>query len=121
MAREVYHDESFLRHYLTQDNCEELNLFSYSLKKNEYIVDDVSDDTGWKNIRQDLINQVGANTIPVIYVESIDEGNILVLHHEHDGRDLELEYAERVVEHVGILWGDVVKLMTILEDEPFEI
>ena len=121
LAREVYHDESFIRHYLTQDNCEELNLFSYSLKKNEYIVDDVSDETGWKNIRQDLINQVGANTIPVIYVESIDEGNILVLHHEHDGRDLELEYSERVVEHVSVLWGDVVKLMTILEDEPFEI
>ena len=53
--------------------------------------------------------------------ESIEEGNVLTLHHEHDGRDLELEYAERVVDHISTLWGDVVKLITIIEDEPFEI
>jgi len=69
-----------------------------------------------------LVNQVGANTIPKIYVESIDEGNVLVLHHEHDGRDLELDYSEKVVGHINTLWkGGLVKLMTIIEEEPFEI
>ena len=56
------------------------------------------------------------------YVESIDEGDVLVLHHEHDGRDLELDYADAVVRHIETLWkGGSVKLMTIIEDEPFEI
>ena len=68
-----------------------------------------------------LVNQVGANTIPKIYVQSIDEGNMLVLHHEHDGRDLEIDHAEKVVDHISVLWKNPVKLLTIIEDEPFEI
>ena len=121
LAREVNHDESFIRQYLMQEDCEELNLFSFSPKKSDYVVTDVSDESGWKNVKQGLIDQIGANTIPVIYVESIDEGNTLVLHHEHDGRDLEIDYAERVVEHLKNIWKNPVKLLTIIEDEPFEI
>ena len=121
LAREVDHDESFLRQYLTQEDCEEMNLFSYSLKRENYVVDNVSDEAGWKKVKDNLITQVGSNTIPVIYVESIDSGDLLVLHHEHDGRDLEIEYAEKVVDHVSSVWCGPVKLMTILEDEPFEI
>ena len=122
VARSVSHDEAFIRQYLTQEDCEELNLFAYSSHPNHYLIDDVSDSTGWKDVKNILVNQVGANTIPKIYVQSIDEGDILVLHHEHDGRDLELDYAERVVDHVRHLWkSGLVKLMTIIEDEPFEI
>ena len=38
IAREVCHDESFLRQYLTKEDCYELNLFSYSLYKRDYII-----------------------------------------------------------------------------------
>jgi len=121
LAREINNDDSFIRQYLTQEDCEELNLFSYSLHKDKFMVDDVSDREGWKNIKRDLISQVGANTIPTIYVESIDQGSLLVLHHEHDGRDLEIEYAERVIESIVEIWGGQVKLLTVIEGEPFEI
>ncbi|HIL26459.1 MAG TPA: stage V sporulation protein R [Nitrospinaceae bacterium] len=122
IARSASHDESFIRQYLTQEDCEDLNLFAFSNKENHYLIDDVSDEEGWKQVKNALVNQVGANTIPKIYVESIDESNILVLHHEHDGRDLELDYSEKVVGHINTLWkGGLVKLMTIIEEEPFEI
>ena len=121
IARESLNDESFIRQYLTQEDCEELELFSYSLHKDEYKVDDVGDEQGWKNIREDLIKQVGGNSIPIIMVDDIDESNVLCLVHDHDGRDLELEYADAVCRHISALWGDVVKLDTIIEDEPFEI
>tara|TARA_B100001094_G_C18186658_1_gene804253 strand:- start:703 stop:2007 length:1305 start_codon:yes stop_codon:yes gene_type:complete len=121
IARESLNDESFIRQYLTQELCEQLELFSYSLHKDEYKVDDVSDDQGWKNIREDLIKQVGGNSIPNIVVDNVDESNVLCLIHEHDGRDLELDYADAVCHHISNLWGDVVKLDTIIEDEPFEI
>lgn len=121
IARESLNDESFIRQYLTQEDCEELELFSFSLKKDEYVVDDVSDDQGWKNIKEDLIKQVGGNSIPIIEIDNVDESNVLCLIHEHDGRDLELDYADAVVHHISKLWGDVVKLDTIIEDEPFEI
>ena len=121
IARESLNDESFIRQYLTQEDCEELELFSYSLQRDEYKVDDVGDDQGWKNIREDLIKQVGGNSIPIIMIDAVDEQNVLCLIHEHDGRDLELDYADAVVQHISNLWGDVVKLDTIIEDEPFEI
>lgn len=121
IARESLNDESFIRQYLTQDDCEELELFSFSLQRDEYKVDDVADEIGWKNIKQDLIKQVGGNSIPIIMVDAVDEHNVLCLIHEHDGRDLELDYADAVVQHISNLWGDVVKLDTIIEDEPFEI
>jgi stage V sporulation protein R len=123
IAHEVNHDESFLRQYLTREDCEELNLFSYDRKnKSEgYIVKDVSDEEGWKPIKNELIKQVGSNSIPTISVDNIDSGHILVLHHEHDGRDLKLKYAEQVLEHCKQLWGSEVKLITMVDDAPFEI
>ena len=121
IARESLNDESFLRQYLTEKDCEELNLFSFSLHKNDYLIDDVADDVGWKKVKEDLINQVGGNNIPNITVAGIVDGGILALEHEHDGRDLELDYGDAVVKHIHRLWGDIVKLDTIIEDEPFEI
>jgi stage V sporulation protein R len=121
IARESLNDESFLRQYLIEEDCVELNLFSFGLKKKQYVIEDVSDEQGWKSVKQNLIKQVSANNIPSIVVEGVDEANILILKHEHDGRDLDLEYAESVVEHITTLWGDVVRLDTIIEDEHFEI
>ena len=121
IAREALNDESFLRQYLTLEDCEELNLFSFSLHKKDYKVDDVSDEEGWKSVKENLIKQVAGNNIPMITVEHVDVSNILCLKHDHDGRDLELEYAESVIEHITTLWGDVVKLDTVIEDDFFEI
>ena len=121
LAREVHNDESFIRHYLTQEDCEELNLFSFTSQKNEYIVENVSDDEGWKEVKKTLINQVAGNSIPVIYAEGIEPSDTLILHHEHDGRDLKLDYATQVVEHCKLLWGSDVKLITMVDNAPYEI
>lgn len=121
IARECAHDESFLRQYLTQEDVEELNLFSFANQKGTYSIEEISDEEGWKKIKAILLKNVGFNSMPKISVSEIEDGNILALEHEHDGRDLELSYADEVVLHVSTLWGDVVKLNTIIEDEPWEI
>ena len=59
--------------------------------------------------------------MPVVYVEEIEEDNTLIVRHEHDGRDLELDHADEVVKHIRTLWDDEVKLFTIIEDEMWEI
>ena len=59
--------------------------------------------------------------MPKIYIHEIENGNILSLKHQHDGRDLDLNYADEVILRVGNLWEDVVKLTTVIEDEPWEI
>ena len=72
-------------------------------------------------VKERLIRNVGAGGIPRIYIREVEAGNILALQHDHDGRDLDLDHADEVVMHVSTLWGDVVKLHTIIEDEPWEI
>jgi stage V sporulation protein R len=67
------------------------------------------------------LTSVGTNGIPVIYVDDIDKNGTLVLQHEHDGRDLELDHADQVANHIKELWGGEVKLMTVIEEETWEI
>ena len=122
LAREVCYDVSFLRQYLTEEDCVDLNLFSYSSKKKSGVtVDDVSDEKGWKEVKEDLIANVAGGSIPVVYVDELKKDGLLVIRHEHDGRDLELKHADEVVEHVKHLWGKPVKFYTIVEEEPWEI
>jgi len=121
--REVFHDESFLRNYLELDQMIDLNLFSYSKnkKKKAYVIDEISDKEGWKDVKNELIKQTGVGGIPKMFVEILEPNGTLVLGHDHDGRDLELNYANVVVNNVAEIWGDVVKLDTIIEEEPWEI
>lgn len=128
-AREQHHDESAIREYIDEKACRDLGLFSYSLKNirrgSVFTIDDVPDEPGWKSIKQDLIANVGVNRIPKIYVDEAKRNGELILKHEHDGRDLELDYADAVVRHISNLWEDSVKLLTIIaedgDDEVFEI
>jgi spore cortex formation protein SpoVR/YcgB (stage V sporulation) len=56
-----------------------------------------------------------------MFVEILEPNGVLVLGHDHDGRDLDLNYANVVVNNVANIWGNVVKLDTIIEEEPWEI
>jgi len=121
IARESLNDSSFLLSYLTQTDCEDLGMFSFSLKKKiGYLINEISDNEGWKTIRSSLVKNVGTNAMPVIYAVDVDREFVLHLQHEHDDRDLELDHADHVVEHIKVLWGDDVKLSTVIEDEPWE-
>ena len=99
----------------------ELNIFSYSKKKENYTIDQISDNSGWREAKQALINNIGMNGMPRIFVNELEKSGGLVLEHEHDGRDLDLSYAEEVVGHISDLWEDIVRLKTIIEDEEWEI
>ena len=122
IARESSHDAAFIRQYLTRELCEDLGLFSFSHKrKNGYTIDDVSDDFGWEEVKKNLSKNIGTNNIPVIFAEEVEADNTLVIRHEHDGRDLDLEHAEKVVNHVSTLWGSHAKLFTNIEGELWEI
>ena len=71
-------------------------------------------------MRDELIKNVGLSRVPVVYVEDLSKDFTLTLIHEHDGRDLELKYAQRVFEYIQQLWGDKIKLVTEIENEVWE-
>ena len=101
---------------------EEMNYFSYSFKKKQKTVtiDDISDESGWESVRNELIKNVGLSRVPIIFVDEVKKDNSLCLVHEHDGRDLDLNYAQKVFDHISTLWRDEVKLVTIVENEIWE-
>lgn len=122
IIREVHNDITFLRFYADEKFMNDHNYFSYSFNKKHQssIVDDISDNEGWEAVRDAMITNVGLNRLPVVYVDEIEKDNTLSLVHEHDGRDLEMNYARRVFENIQTLWGDNTKLITIVEDEIWE-
>ena len=122
IVREVHNDISFLRFYLDEEFMREQNYFSYSFKKDKKAttIDEVSNTEGWESVRDNMINNIGLNRVPIVYVEEIEKDNSLSLVHEHDGRDLDLNYADKVFKNIKALWGDEVKLVSTVENEKWE-
>jgi stage V sporulation protein R len=118
-VREVERDSSFLRRYLTENLVRELNLFEYQSRGHEKVVSRVADEDSWQAIKDTLIQSVGTGTIPVIKVEDADYSNNrgLFIKHSHDGRDLQLEYAEKTLQYLRQLWGREVVLETVINDK----
>jgi stage V sporulation protein R len=121
LIREVHEDVSAIRMYLDHEDFRKLNLFSYSSKKDSKTIDEISDRDGWKKVREDLIRNIGDNPIPRMIVSDISSEGDLILKHMHDGRDLELEYADNVIGHIRNLWNKNVKFFTVIEEEMWEI
>ena len=121
IARETAHDISFLRQYLKEEDAFDLGLFSFSRQKDDYKIDEISDEDGWKEVKNTLIKNIGMSGIPSIHISELTKDDVLVLEHDHDGRDLELNNADEVISHVHELWGGEVKMFTIVEGESWEI
>ncbi|MCX7841865.1 MAG: SpoVR family protein [Clostridia bacterium] len=117
-VREVERDQSFLRRYLTYELCSEMNLFEYMKLGNEYVITDVSDQEGWREVRDTLAMSSGMGGIPVIKViEWVQKDNTLILEHQYDGRELEMANAYETIKHVVDLWDGKVMLATIIDDK----
>jgi len=121
-VREVHNDITFLRFYVDEEFMQDMNYFSYSFKKDKksLTIDDVSDQEGWESVRDHLINNTGLNRIPIVYIDEIENNNTLSLVHDHDGRDLDIRYAEKVYNYIKTLWKDEVKLVSLVENEIWE-
>lgn len=112
-VRALERDESFLRKYLTQELCEDLNLFEYAAKNGNYVVKEVADDNGFKSIRNTLASSCGVGSIPLIRVtEMSQKDKTLILEHVFDGRELNIDYAEATLKYINELWGHTVTLQT---------
>lgn len=112
-VRYMERDNSFLRKYLTQELCEELGLFQYAKKSFEFVVEEVSDDEGWKKIRDTIASTCGLGAIPYIRIIDLNrKDGTLTLEHVFDGRELELLYAKETIKYLFDLWGQKVVLKT---------
>ncbi|WP_297436009.1 SpoVR family protein [uncultured Clostridium sp.] len=112
-VRALERDNSFIRKYLTRELCEELDLFKYAKKGFDIVVDEVSDEDGWKKIRDTIASECGMGTIPHIRVLEFEKQEYtLHLEHVYDGRELDANYTKRTLKHIQKLWKGKVILHT---------
>jgi stage V sporulation protein R len=115
-VREIESDVSFLRNYLTEELCEELDLFVYELVEDE---EWTITEKRWERVRNQIVSNMTNFGFP--YIEVLDgdyNGNReLYLRHAFEGVELDSKYARKALEHVHVLWGRPVHLETIVDDE----
>jgi len=119
-VRESDRDSSFLRRFLTPQIMQELDLFQHEKRGKERVISKVSDEESWQDVKETLIRNVGMGSRPIIKIKDADfSGNrTLLLVHEHEGRDLQLEYCEKTLNHVSQLWGGHSILETSVNGKP---
>lgn len=116
-VREVESDVSLLRNYLTEELCEELDLFVYELvDEEEWTITEKR----WERVRDQLVANMTNFGFPYIEVADGDyHGNReLFLRHRFEGSELDLRYARKTLENCQTLWGRPVHLETVVDDEP---
>jgi stage V sporulation protein R len=115
-VRELENDVSFLRNYLTEELCEDLDLFVYELvEEEEWTITEKR----WERVRDQLVANMTNFGFPYLQVEDGDyNGNReLYLKHSYEGTELDLRYGRKALEHVHTLWGRAVHLETVVDGE----
>lgn len=113
-VRESDRDVSFLRQYLTEKLMRELDLFQHEKNGKDRVITHIANQYGWKKIKETFLKNVGAGSIPVIKIIEVKTQNSqeMILRHEYDSRELDLEYADKTLKYIQRLWGRKVVLET---------
>jgi stage V sporulation protein R len=115
-VRELENDVSFLRNYLTEELCEELDLFVFELvDEEEWTITEKR----WERVRDQIVSNMTNFGFPYLQIADGDyNGNReLYVKHSFEGTELDLRYARKALEHVQTLWGRPVHLETMVDGE----
>lgn len=115
-VRELENDVSFLRNYLTESLCEELDLFVFELVEEEAWT---ITEKRWQRVRDQLVSNMTNFGFPYIEVADADynSNRELLLRHRFEGTELDTRYARKTLEHVYTLWGRPVHLETLIDSD----
>jgi stage V sporulation protein R len=113
-VREVEGDISFLRNYLTKELVEDLDMYLFQKKGNDYTIVDKE----WENVRDQLVSSRVNGGFPYIMIENGDylhKGELLLKHY-YEGMELDVKYIEKTLPYVYYLWGRPVHMQTVIEN-----
>ena len=104
-----YRDERFIDQFLSPTLMRKYRMFSVNYNKSNGVVTEISDDIGYRNLRQILSNSYNPiNRIPDISVKSAKmkgDRTLTLMYKSFKGRNLHRGMAEKVLKHVRMLWG----------------
>jgi stage V sporulation protein R len=114
-VRETENDVSFLRNYLTEDLVKDLDLYLYKKEGDDWVIAEKN----WQKVRDTIVTNMTNFGYPYLVIDNGDyRGNReLYIKHLYEGQDLDLNYAEKTLQHVYVLWGRPVHLETLYENK----
>lgn len=117
-VRAHYNDVTFLDEFLTPEFAIEQRLFNFEWSERRGGFEIVTRE--FEKVKRKLLGQLTNAGNPVIRVRDANFQNRseLLLEHDHQGVDLRLDYAERVLEALVRVWKRPVLVATSIDDKP---
>ncbi|MDN5843308.1 MAG: SpoVR family protein [Alcaligenaceae bacterium] len=112
-------DFSFIRNHLGEALVEKLQLLSYRAREDQIRGVHIQiEDTDIGTLREQLISPKFNFAAPHVQAVELSSDGSLMLRHDHaaDGRGLDLDRAQKVLEYIALVWRRPVALETI-DDE----
>lgn len=120
-VRRTHNDVTFLDTFLTEDFCRQLGFFTtkFDKRSGEWLIDSHE----FKDVKQQLLNMLVSRGVPRVYVKdaNFDNRGELLLWHEHEGVDIQLDWAGVTLENMVALWGRPVHLETKLDGKDVRV
>jgi stage V sporulation protein R len=120
-VRRTHNDITFLDTFLTADFCREQGFFTttFDPKANEWVVDSREFD----DVKKQLLQMLATKGTPRVYVIDANAFNRgeLKLSHDHEGLDIQMDWAGPTLGNLAKIWGRPVHLDTLLDGRPIAI
>ena len=112
-VREMESDVSLLRNYLTKQLVEDLDLYLYRKEGDKWVIVEKN----WEKVRDGIIASMTNFGYPYITVVDADfnHNTELLMHHNFEGQELDLPYAEKTLEYLHQIWSRPVHLETVYD------
>jgi stage V sporulation protein R len=115
-VRRTHNDVTFIDTFLTEDFIRENGLFTYEYDKvaGHFVIDS----RDFAEVKKKLLFMLSNHGQPRIRVTDGNHANRgeLELTHQHEGVDIQLEWAEQTLRNLSALWGRPVHLKTQVDD-----
>jgi stage V sporulation protein R len=115
--RKYHNDITFIDEFLDEDFCEEAKLFTWGVDRRtgQAVIAD-RDFGAIKSQLLDALTNFGQPLIDVVDGNFRNRGELL-LRHQHQGKDLKMDWAMETIMNLYKVWNRPVNLATILEGE----
>jgi stage V sporulation protein R len=117
-VRRVHNDITFIDTFLTPEFCVEHKMFSYAFQEQggQYVIESRE----FQKIKQRLLFSLTNFGKPWIYVVDGNYRNRgeLLLKHQHNGVDLQLDQANDTLANIQYIWSRPVHLQTVIDGKP---
>ncbi|MBN1945823.1 MAG: SpoVR family protein [Bradymonadales bacterium] len=117
LVRKLYNDVTFIDEFLTEDFCRRHKLFTFALnrRKNQWEIESRE----FQQIKEKLLFALTNFGQPTIFVIDANFENRaeLLLHHKHQGVDLQTDYSKAVLENLYQIWTRPVNIQTVTDQK----